>query len=139
MATGLGSNAVKAPFGRILLITANEELLAIKITKHRGGKASDYQWKLWSGETTKEGKGELDEAKSQLVVAQGSMKVTWSAGDWFYMKTDGSDNILMARTEFTEFDEVRGAIEKARWLSVKDLQEMRKRDLDGLRDRARLL
>lgn len=106
MATGIGSNAIQAPFGRFLLIKSGPQCLALRLTEHvelleaRGvrGYSSKYEWFLqpdgsmdFSKPNVEKGKIEMSERKSgnspsgSPTLKAGSFPLLeWSSGDWVY-------------------------------------------------------
>lgn len=104
MATGIGANAVRAPFGRFLLIQYGPQCLALRITEHTNFRVvghsevytAQYEWFLqtdgsrdFARSNVQHGTGEACEFKGDSYTAAyiraGSFPVLeWSSSDWIY-------------------------------------------------------
>ena len=104
LATGLGTNAVRAPFGRFLLVRMGQQCLALRVTEHvkssrpTDGDVSIYEWFLqndgsmdFSKANVQKGGGEIFDYKNGVYqsayIAAGSFPVLeWSSSDWIYFQ-----------------------------------------------------
>ena len=104
MTSGVGDNAVMAPFGRFLLIKYDTQCLALRITEHVDFRivqnaeqyTSKYEWFLqtdgsmdFSKANVRKGSGELSEIKDgkyqAAYIRVGSFPaLEWSLSDWIY-------------------------------------------------------
>ena len=117
---GYSHNAVRAPFGRFLLLRQGDELLAIKITRHKRHSKRDYidgafyEWIWMHDDQRDEGEGWLSQEQNNTWIKAHSFSVNWSTGDWFYFS---QPDLEMARTEAVEKEEIRSEVDRARWYS----------------------
>jgi len=131
--SGIGSNAVKSPFGRYLLLRNEDTLLCLKLDKHlpsvkEHGKAAKYSWvHLVAGKAEASGTFVIDEDASSAAASQGAywidiagFKCEWSFGDWVYFD-ENLPSMKIAVTEFTEESEIEKEKVK-RWLSRNELK-----------------
>lgn len=106
LATGIGGQAIQAPFGRFLLIKSGPQCLALRITEHvnfndtpsRGGYTAKYEWFLqadgsidFSKTNVQKGTGEVSEARQPnsayrvpTIQAGSFPHLEWSSSDWIY-------------------------------------------------------
>lgn len=116
--SGTGSNAVRSPFGRYLILKNEDTLLCLKLEKHLSsatdqGKAARYSWvQIVAGETKSRGTFVMDEDPESAAASSGSywielagFRCEWSFGDWVYFD-ENLPQMKIARTEFTEEDEI---------------------------------
>ncbi|MGK0189677.1 MAG: hypothetical protein ACI9R3_005494 [Verrucomicrobiales bacterium] len=136
-ATGRCDRAIRAPFGRYLLIQREEQILALKLEKHIPSKnkhgISRFSWvSFFVSKRIDSGIIEFEEGPGgdTLIRADG-FEVEWSAGDWIYL----NEEIKVARTEATEITElfssdvvypveVPAKVGKLKWYSLKDLMRL---------------
>jgi len=103
MTTGIGSNAIQAPFGRFLLVRSELQCLALRITEHvnvhdsRSRGESKYEWFLqadgsmdFSKANVQKGTGQVSESRARSGSFAPTIKVgtfptlEWSLSDWIY-------------------------------------------------------
>ena len=103
-ATGVGGNAVMAPFGRFLLMQNGPQCLALRITEHvnsprpTDGYTAKYEWFVqndgsmdFSKANVQKGRGEIFDYKNGVYQAAyikaGSFPpLEWSSSDWIYFR-----------------------------------------------------
>ncbi len=128
----IGSNAVKSPFGRYLVLSNEDNLLCLKLEKHLPSvkeheNAAKYSWVHLVGGIAKDsGTFVIDEDPDSDAADSGAywieiagFRCEWSFGDWVYFD-ESLPSMKMALTEFTEEGEVDEA-KIERWISRKQL------------------
>ena len=123
LATGVGSTALAAPFGRYFLLRRENELLAIKIIRHSEDLVkSQYEWIWLRGEQREEGVGWLSEkfaSREPDFLVIHSFNVKWSSGDWFYLDQAGLE---MARTEIVDKEAIAAKVKGTTWYTPESLK-----------------
>lgn len=127
--SGLGSGAIRSPFGRYLLLKNENTLLALKAEKHfrsadGNGQASNYSWILLvEGKKMDNGTFSIDEEKGSAfgTIELGGFCCKWSWGDWVYFDPK-LPNMEMAVTEATEKNELTDESTSPLWWSHDKLQ-----------------
>lgn len=135
LGSGIGSDAIKSPFGRYLILKNEDTLLCLKLEKHlpsvqEGGEAARYSWvHVVAGKVEGSGTFVIDEDPASAAAQKGSywieiagFKCQWSFGDWIYFDHK-LPNMKLARTEFTELGEITKGKVKL-WLSRKELESL---------------
>jgi hypothetical protein len=135
LGSGIGSDAIKSPFGRYLLLKNEDTLLGLKLEKHlpsvqEGGEAARYSWvHIVAGKVEGSGTFVIDEDPGSAAAKGGSywieiagFKCQWSFGDWVYFDQN-LPNMEVARTGFTEQVEIAKGEVKL-WLSRKELESL---------------
>lgn len=144
MVTGIGGNAVRAPFGRFLLIKNGSQCLALRITEHANSHAARYEWFLqtdgsmdFSKDNVQKRSGEVSDFKNETYqfasIRAGSFPpLEWSSGDWIYFTFGGTPvgghqpgseqalrekNMRMASTEWVRIKDVNPQSSTLVWLS----------------------
>ena len=147
LVSGLGDNAIRAPFGKFFLIKKGPEYLALRFTEHtkpqivnQGGskyreyKGAKYEWYLqsdgsmdFSKANVRKGSKEITETEvgptgTHGVIDIGSFSVRWSLSDWVYFPDGDRSSIEMSVTEWVRIEDVKPQDELLRWITKEKLR-----------------
>ncbi len=143
LVSSLSKEAVKAPFGRFLLIKQGSQCLALRIVEHtqpqitisdkgkfRDYKGAKYEWYLqpdgsmdFSKDNVLKGNNELAETENYAFgkIEAGSFKLRWSLSDWIYFPEDEKSETEMALTEWVRVEDINPRDEILRWITKQKL------------------
>lgn len=137
LTTGLSQNAIRALFGRFVLIKRKDVKIALKIIEHimprpdQSYHASNfmgahYVYYIWDSIDEKyvESSGKVFEpiegAADNIYIDFGDFRMEWSLSDWLYFPDEIT---LMARTEYVYIDDVDFENPRIVWYSKRDLND----------------
>ena len=132
--SGIGSNAIKSPFGRYLILKNKDSLLCLKLEKHlpsvtKQGKAARYSWvHMVAGKKEDSGTFEIDEdgCPSPYLIELAEFKCEWSFGDWVYFD-ENLPEMKMAVTGLTDESELE-ELDIHKWFSKSELEAFGEND-----------
>jgi len=133
--TGLGNNAIRAPFGRFILIKRKDVKVALKIIEHIMPRlnqlynapnfmGAQYVYYIWDSDNEKysESSGKVFEpvegVADNIYINFADFRIEWSLSDWLYFSDDIT---MMAVTECVYIDDVDFENPRIKWYSKKDL------------------
>ena len=135
LTTGLSQNAVRAPFGRFVLIKRKDVKIAIKIIEHIMPRSNQlyptpnfmgaqYVYYIWDNDNKKytQSSGKVFEpvkgVADNIYINFGDFRIEWSLSDWLYFPDEIT---LMASTEYVDINDVNFKNPQITWYSKKDL------------------
>ena len=134
--TGVGSNAIRAQFGRFTLIKRKDVKVALKITEHimprldqpyheSNFMGAQYVYYIWDNINKEYARSSskvfepVEGAADNIYIDFGDFRIEWSRSDWLYLPDEIT---LMAKTEYVYIDDVDFENPRIIWISKKDLE-----------------